>query len=43
VPVRAAVVMREAAERWEGREKEGKRVAGRITKPSRSRARRAAV
>lgn len=43
MPARAAVVMRAAAKRREGREKEGKRVAGRITKPSRSRARRAGV
>lgn len=43
VPVRAAVVMRAAAARSEVRLKEGNRVAGRMTKPSRSKAWRAAV
>ena len=37
-PVRAAVVMRDAAARRASRSKEGKREAERITKPSRSRA-----
>lgn len=43
MPVRAAEVMRDAAARSLGRSKEGKREAESITKPSRSRAERAAV
>lgn len=43
MPFRAARAMRLAAERSMGRSKEGKRMAGRITKPSRSRERRAVV
>ena len=43
MPDRAAVAMREAAERRASRSKEGKSDAERITKPSRSSAERAAV
>jgi hypothetical protein len=43
VPERAEAVRRSAAARRVGRSKEGKREAGRTTKPSRSRDSRAAV
>jgi hypothetical protein len=42
-PLRAAVVRRDAASLRAVRSKEGKREAGRTTKPSRSRAERAAA